>query len=766
MPVGAQVAKSDANGIYTFGKDGVKVPSYVQLDQDNKPVEWGERGVNDEVVLVSYRITVGELGAFAPSRLQVGSPRWMREDSDIERDETGALNLCEQFIENGAVRRDGYVLVSVKADDTDGTQQYGDSFNKVEYDTPYALSVQRGGDAGLKAITRASISGCVWSDSDYDGIRAEGESGIAGVPVELTRYWYDTEASRWIYDEAFNDAEGDLAYERNQLSGEDGTWKFEELEATGTRVRDDEEINVVFGYRVHVLSVPGGYGISPMNCGGNASVDSDLDENTTRLVPDDPVDGLIVLSMNRQDGEPAERVISDGPDGLEWSMAAVHDSECNDTGLVPFSGATISGVVFNDAAKDGRLDGDDERLGGMEVWVERTIMSADDAMDAGWLSRLDDGVAGCDLDVSGEPLEASERYYGSLPTGVAAQLARNHDARDFDVRDKNEGGAEKPGEPEQPGGSGETEAPGEPEQPGEAGGSGKFELPGEPEGGFSLMAALRAAVVALVHEGQVKTAESAVVGNALGAEQLGENAPQPNDPTQPDVPTQPDGPDASDPIAPEPGEEAPYLVYADPDAAQKAQLPLPDRLEEDGILHIGEWERVASTKADDKGAYSFAGLPVADAYGRPYSYRVRMVKPADASYVPFKVGDDRNVDNDYAHLNVLGEMTGEEQGTTEKLDVVTVRPTGANAYGHAFEVLAGRSWTRGAGASVDLGIHIPAEEDSDDWITKIIRRMLPQTGDPLSFVRFFLMLAGASVIVLFASLLRRRRREREDEVAI
>ena len=175
---------------------------------------------------------------------------------------------------------------------------------------------------------------------------------------------------------------------------------------------------------------------------------------------------------------------------------------------------------------------------------------------------------------------------------------------------------------------------------------------------------------------------------------------------------------------------------------------------------------MASTETDDKGAYSFAGLPVADAYGRPYSYRVRMVKPADASYVPLKVGGDRNVDNDYAHLNVLGEMTGEEQGTTEKLDVVTVRSTGANAYGHAFAVLAGHSWMRDTGASVDLGIYVPTEEDSDGWITKIIRRMLPQTGDPLSFVRLLLILAGASVIALIALLLRRRRKEREGEAVV
>ena len=434
----------------------------MQLDQNNKPVEWGERGVNDEVVLVSYRLTVGELGAFAPSRLQVQMPEWMREDSDIERDETGALNLREQFVENSAIRRDGYVLVAVKADDTDGTQQYSDTFNDVDYDTPYAMNMQRGGDAGLKAITRAKISGKVWEDANNDGVRQEGERGIAGVPVQLTRYWYHPTERYWVYDEAFNDAEGDLAYQRNLATDANGDWLFEELEATGLEVHDEEELDVIYGYRVHVLSVPGNYGISPINRGGNAEVDSDLNEANTRLMPDEPVNGLIVLAQPRQDGEPDERVISVGPGEGEWSMAAVEDSEHNDAGLVPFSRITVNGVVFNDAAQNGVLDTDDQRLEGMEVWLERTITSADDAMDAGWLSRIGDGVAGSSLDDGGEPLVAGERYYDTLPSGIADQLARDHDANG-------------PAKPEQP------EAPEQPEQPAVPGEPDEPEVPVDPD---------------------------------------------------------------------------------------------------------------------------------------------------------------------------------------------------------------------------------------------------------------------------------------------
>ena len=488
-------------------------------------------------------------------------------------------------------------------------------------------------------------------------------------------------------------------------------------------------------------------------------------------------------------------------------MAAVRDSEFNDTGLIPFSGVTVSGVVFDDAAEDGLLDEDDERLEAMEVWVERTILSADEAMDAGWLSRIDDGVAGCDLDAAGEPLEASERYYDPLPTGVAKQLARDHDARDFDMRDKDEDSEQpgKPGtsdpeqpdepegpavpepdEPEVPGTDG-TDGSSEPEGPdadgaGDSGESGvpgaeESEVPGsgapgdaevpapapdQSEGESPVVFALRRAVALIMGQTQAEVAEGAVADGTADASRPEADAPEGVEPEESEG--------LEDPEVSEPGNEGPHKVYADPDAVLKAQLPAPDRLEDDGILHVGEWERVASTETDEEGAYDFSGLPVADAYGRPYSYRVRMVKPADARYVPLKAGDDRNADNDYGHMNVLGALTDEEQGTTEKLDVVTVRPNGVNAYGHAYAVLGGHSWSRGAGTAIDLGIHIPVDDKQDfttqvyedDWATKIMRLVLPQTGDPFSFMRFFLVvLAGVSVIVLIVSRVRRRREESE-----
>ena len=179
-------------------------------------------------------------------------------------------------------------------------------------------------------------------------------------------------------------------------------------------------------------------------------------------------------------------------------------------------------------------------------------------------------------------------------------------------------------------------------------------------------------------------------------------------------------------------------------------------METDGILHEGEWERVAATKSDEDGKYEFAGLPVADEYGRPYSYRVRMVKPADATYVPLHGGTDRNWDNDYAHLNVLGATTDEAQGTTEVLGTIVARTGGANAYGHAYTVLAGSSWARETGTAVDLGIYRPEDDSEVPWLNRIF----PKLGDGLPWMLLVLMMGG----LVLAVVARRRKEEQEQEL--
>ena len=130
-----------------------------------------------------------------------------------------------------------------------------------------------------------------------------------------------------------------------------------------------------------------------------------------------------------------------------------------------------------------------------------------------------------------------------------------------------------------------------------------------------------------------------------------------------------------------------------------------------------------------------------------------MVTPADATYVPLHGGTDRNWDNDYAHLNVLGATTDVAQGTTEVLGTIAVRSSGANAYGHAYTVLAGSSWAREAGTAVDLGIY----RDEDDL--PLLNRIFPKLGDGLPWMLLALMVSGLVVAIVA----RRRKEEQEQQ---
>lgn len=90
-----------------------------------------------------------------------------------------------------------------------------------------------------------TINGTVWSDTNQDGIRQSGESGLAGATVQLL---------------SSTDAVLDTT-----ASAADGTYSF--TPNTGS-------------YRVAVL-LPTGYSYGPMQAGSNTSVDSDISPSTS-----------------------------------------------------------------------------------------------------------------------------------------------------------------------------------------------------------------------------------------------------------------------------------------------------------------------------------------------------------------------------------------------------------------------------------------------------------------------------------------------------
>ena len=93
---------------------------------------------------------------------------------------------------------------------------------------------------GVVKLAKAHISGVVWLDANYNGIHDAGEgTGIANVPVKLTRYWYGKDASgrmTWIADDKYNAKPICLT-----SSAADGSWIFDELDVAGKRMVDGVE---------------------------------------------------------------------------------------------------------------------------------------------------------------------------------------------------------------------------------------------------------------------------------------------------------------------------------------------------------------------------------------------------------------------------------------------------------------------------------------------------------------------------------------------
>lgn len=471
-----------------------------------------------------------------------------------------------------------------------------------------------------------------------------------------------------------------------------------------------------------------------------------------------------------QPDEDEKVLVPNGPGGKTWSLAGLVSSDDNDAGLVPEQAMAIDGHVWNDQNKNGLQDAEEALLPGMKIRLERQVVSEDlDALQwLGW--TLTDGAFGSNLDNDGEPLEKAERVDPNAPIVKPEEPSDPVDPEDPEDPD-NPDNPDNPTEPEDPDNPGDPTDPEDPDNPGE----------GEGEG----------------EDGDDTTGDD-TTGDITGGDEADPADPsahadgdaevtEPTDPTEPSEPTEP-----TDPSTPEePTEPIDPNEPSEPETPEEPPAPL-ERLEDDGILHTGDWVEVASTTSGLLGDYSFTGLPLADDEGHAYRYRIRMDKPDGTYYVPVSVGSDDNLDNDWAHLNVLGEITPEQYGVTHAMDACLVRGKEPNAYGQVFSISAPQNWTREMGRAVDLGLAYPDPDEPDPEIPPIdepeqptpneptppvideptpdappqlLLKMLPKTGDPLWTLKLMLGLVAlvAGAVALIAYRRKKRREEAEAE---
>ncbi len=234
-------------------------------------------------------------------------------------------------------------------------------------------------DFGLVPVARQRISGIVWQDTNYNGVR-DGSEGqrFASIPVTLERYMWTAKADGsmgWVADDKFNNSA-----RAHTVSDGNGYWEFVELEVAGTGTNGA----TVYGYRAKVDSLPGGYGVTYLNRGADGEVDSDLNENNKILEPADPYDGMIILAERYDGDNPYDATNPKGPNGTIWMIGLGHDDDFNDTGLVPYATATIAGIMFNDPENDGLKGTTFEPIPAQTVYLDRMVIPMPDQLPVGF----------------------------------------------------------------------------------------------------------------------------------------------------------------------------------------------------------------------------------------------------------------------------------------------------------------------------------------------------------------------------------------------
>ncbi len=310
--------------------------------------------INGEKCLYGYRVTAN-LNTL-PEGEEV-TKYHIGDDASVDSDliaETGDL-----------VSQGQYLLVVGKADyDTDKNPE-----NVIDgYDIVRGIHVS-GQDGGVVPNKSGSITGVVWNDQSYDGIRDEDEDGISGVPVRLKRYFY--EEGKWELDESF---------EAECVTDQNGVYRFEGLPTTVYRTADDKEKasveeKVLLSYRVEVESIDKAWAVGKYQQGDDPSRDSDLRaEDLSLMAPEERIILATPVKVS-DDNERFHTVMGvTTEEGVSYYDTLFgQDVSGYDAGLSLFENGAVSGTVWLDQDKDGILDDNERKVSGVEIQLMQYV---------------------------------------------------------------------------------------------------------------------------------------------------------------------------------------------------------------------------------------------------------------------------------------------------------------------------------------------------------------------------------------------------------
>ncbi|MCU6761032.1 Serine-aspartate repeat-containing protein D precursor [uncultured Roseburia sp.] len=313
--------------------------------------------IGSKKYLAGYQLNIdGVLDGYGITRYRQGDDR--HKDSDLRADTLSLVRDNEYLItaDTATENADGglyhYTAVGIKDADQ----------NQVVYDMLKSRTYS-GQDAGFAPYKKGSITGVIWEDADYDGIREEKEAGYKGLEVVLERYYYDEAAGNWKKDDSF----GALTSE----SDENGRYEFKDLEAS-IKISGKQ---CLAGYRLYVEDLPSDRAVTKYWRGEDRGADSNLIASTGSLVRDGE---YIPVALVRDEEKPANSSVVDLTDvegrRVSYDMLTAGVVSGYDGGLSEYDGGSITGVVWEDADYDGIRQEKESGIKDVSVTLERYLL--------------------------------------------------------------------------------------------------------------------------------------------------------------------------------------------------------------------------------------------------------------------------------------------------------------------------------------------------------------------------------------------------------
>ncbi|WP_302342082.1 LPXTG cell wall anchor domain-containing protein, partial [uncultured Ruminococcus sp.] len=221
----------------------------------------------------------------------------------------------------------------------------------------------------LTPIETASIDSYIWNDANYNGIQDADEVGVATASVKLTRSYYDTHDTTWKLDEDFVlVATGTpvatatpVAAGTPTASASNGHYRFENLP---TFIEKDGQRYLV-GYQMQLCEMPEGYAATKYHAAADSNKDSDLIAGTLDL--QEP-DNFLILASAFSGNTPYCYQVR----GVDYDIVKAANITGYDGGIVQKdSGASISGIVWDDADRDHEIGDGESGIANVKIILQQ-----------------------------------------------------------------------------------------------------------------------------------------------------------------------------------------------------------------------------------------------------------------------------------------------------------------------------------------------------------------------------------------------------------